>query len=538
MKTTPTERAIMHPTNVAHPLLIGVIAALWMAAAMFALRLIFGIASVPGLITERIIPIVPGSTSGTIIGFLGGFAKLLPELSAILAQLIVGGVVAEWYAHTWGKTDAPAWKRWAFGPLVGLGLWVVTLAALWPVLYENYHGLPPTTGRAVTIVAILLDYLLFGILLPLLFLVARREAMAKEAAMDTVAPSGAQAVTRRHLLSLIGGGAVIAFGAFTLGLRQISTLGYDGFKPKRPVQPITENDAFYIVTKNLADPEISDASVWQVAVGGEVANPMTLSFADLKALPAVDETVTLDCIGNPLGGGLFSTAVWHGVPLQALIDMAKPAAGVTEVVFTASDGYQNTFEMDKVAAQGVMVAYSMNGQPLPQKHGFPVRIITPGRYGEKHVKWVTRIDLKTGHTKGFYESQGWDRYAVAKTVSRIDFPVKGDTVAPGQPIMMQGIAYGGLRGVSKVEVTTDGGGTWQPATITANPSPQSWSLWQFPWTPPKNGSSKLGVRCYEGNGTLGKTEANASGGAPQPAKDAENFPDGAAGIHFVEVATR
>jgi hypothetical protein len=116
--------------------------------------------------------------------------------------------------------------------------------------------------------------------------------------------------------------------------------------------------------------------------------------------------------------------------------------------------------------------------------------------------------------------------------------VKGDTVTPGQPVMMQGIAFGGLRGVSKVEVTTDGGKTWQPATITAKPSPQSWVLWEFLWTPPANGNYMLGVRCYEGNGTLSTTEANASGGTLQPTKEEANFPSGAAGVHFIAVTAR
>ncbi|MDQ6905870.1 MAG: molybdopterin-dependent oxidoreductase [Chloroflexota bacterium] len=534
MKTATTEEMTGDTTGVGSPGLIGVIAALWMTAAMFGHRLFFGIASVPGLITERIVPLVPGQASGNILGIIGQFAKLIPELSSVGAQLLVGGAAAILYARSWGREDAPAWKQWAFGPLVGLGLWVATLAALWPVLPENYHGHSLATGRTLTILAIFLDYLFFGILLPVLFMLARRRAPADTMATDV----GAQTVTRRRAITLAGAGALVAFGAFSLGLRRISTLGYDGKRPKRPVQPITDNATFYSVTKNLADPQIANADVWQLAIGGNVANPMTLSFNDLKALPAVDETATLACIGNPLGGGLISTAAWHGVSLQALIDMAKPAPGATQVLFTASDGYTNTMEFDKIAAEGVIVAYGMNGEPLSQKHGFPARIITPGRYGEKHVKWVTRIEINNDRTKGFYESQGWDRAAVVKTLSRIDFPVKGDTVAPGQPITMQGIAYGGLRGVSKVEVTTDGGGTWQPATITANPSPQSWSLWQFPWTPPKNGAYKIGVRCYEGNGALGKTEANASGGAPQPAKDAENFPDGAAGIHFVEVAAK
>jgi DMSO/TMAO reductase YedYZ molybdopterin-dependent catalytic subunit len=533
MKTATTNPELRRAPGGGSPQLIGVIAALWMVTAMFAHRLVFGIASVPGLITERIIPLVPGQASGDILGVIGQFAKLIPELSTIAAILLVGGGVAGWYARTWGAEDAPAWKQWAFGPLVALGLWVATLAALWPILGENYHGRPIAIGRTLTIAAISFDYLLFGILLPVLFMLARRQERAT--AIDDA--SDARTVSRRQAITAIGGGAVVAFSFFTLGLRRISTLGYDGKRPKRPVQPITDNATFYSVTKNLADPHIN-SNVWQLEIGGDVANPMTLSFADLKAMPAVDETATLACIGNLVGGGLISTAAWHGVPLQTLIDMAKPAPGVTEVLFTASDGYTNTMEPEKIAAEGVIVAYGMNGERLSQKHGYPARIITPGRYGEKHVKWVTRIDLLTTHTKGFYESQGWDRAAVVKTLSRIDYPVKGDTIPLGQPITVTGIAFG-QRGVSKVEVTTDGGATWQPATITANPSPQSWSLWDFAWTPPKNGNYMLGVRCYEAIGTPGKTEANSTGGGGlQPTKEEQNFPSGAAGVHMIEVTAR
>ena len=504
-----------------NPQLLGVIAALWMTAAMFGLHLLFGIASVPGLITERIIPLVPGQASGDIIGLIAQFAKLIPELAAIGAQLLVGGAIARWYARSWGREDAPIWKQWAFGPFVAFGLWVVTLAALWPVLSENYQGHSLATGRTLTIIAIGGDYLLFGLLLPALFILARKRPIATASATDD-----ARITTRRQAITAIGAGAVVAFGALALGLERLSTLGYDGHRPTRPVQPITDNAAFYSVTKNLADPQISDPAVWQLEIGGDVANPMTLSFADLNALPAVNETATLDCIGNTLGGGLISTAAWHGVPLQSLIERAKPAPGVTEALFTASDGYTNTMTLDTIAAEGVIVAYGMNGEPLPRKHGFPARIITPGRYGEKHVKWVARITLQKGHTKGFYESQGWDRAAVVTTLSRIDVPVQGDTVASGQPITMRGIAFAGLRGVSRVEITTDGGATWLPATITANPSPQSWTLWEYGWTPPKNGTYKLGVRCYDDNGVV------------QPTKDGQNFPSGAAGIHFVAVTAK
>jgi DMSO/TMAO reductase YedYZ molybdopterin-dependent catalytic subunit len=522
MKTTESEEDRERATSAPSPQLLGVTAALWMTAAMFAHRLIFGIASVPGLITERIIPLVPGQASGDILGIVDQFAKLIPELSAIGAQLLVGAAVAGWYARTWGRDDALAWQRWAFGPLVSLGLWAVTLAALWPVLAENYQGRSLASGRMLSIVAILCDYLLFGILLPVLFLLARR----RERDGATTSEAGAATIARRQALTVIGAGAVAALGAFTFGLWRVSSLGYDGHRPKRPVRPITDNATFYSVTKNLADPQISDAATWQLEIGGDVANPMTLSFADLQALPAVDETATLACIGNTLGGGLISTAAWHGVPLQALIDKAKPAPGVSEVLLTASDGYTNTIEFDTIAAEGVIVAYGMNGAPLPHEHGYPARIIAPGRYGEKHVKWVTRITIQKNHTKGFYESQGWDRAATVKTLSRIDVPAKGDTVTPGQPVTMQGIAFAGLRGVRTVEVTTGGGATWQHATITAAPSPQSWALWQFLWTPPAHGNYMLGVRCYEGTGAL------------QPTREGANFPSGSAGIHFVAVTAR
>jgi DMSO/TMAO reductase YedYZ molybdopterin-dependent catalytic subunit len=522
MKTETSMPPTIPESGIGSPWNLGVTAALWMTALMLAHRLFFGIASVPGLITERVIPLVPGQASGDILGIVGQFAKLIPELSAIVAQLIVGGLIGAWYARSWGKRDAPAWRRWAFGPLVGLGLWLATLVALWPVLVENYHGRPLGTGRALTIAAIFVDYLLFGLLLPVLFIVARRDETIAGAATG----AGPRGISRRRALSFIGGGALIATAAFAAGLQHISTLGYDGKRPKRPVQPITDNASFYSVTKNLADPRIANADLWRLEIAGDVANAMTLSYHDLQSLPAVDETATLLCIGNVLGAGLSSTAVWHGVPLMTLIAKAQPNDGVTEVLFTASDGYTNTIELAKVAAEGVIVAYGMNGEPLPQKHGYPARIITPGRYGEKHVKWVTRITLQRGHTEGFYESQGWDRDAVVKTTSRIDAPVTGDAVPLGEPSTMQGVAYGGLRGVSEVEVTTDGGATWQPATITANPSPQSWSLWQYVWTPAKAGKVTLGVRCYERDGTL------------QPTDTAENFPSGSAGIHRIDVTVR
>ncbi len=520
MQTLPMDDAQPTMKGIERPWILGVIAALWMVAAMYAHRLFFGIASVPGLITERILPFVPGAISNVILGKLGQFAKLIPEISAILAILVVGGLVGGWYAHSWGRAGQPLWKRRAFGPLASLGLWVATAAALWPVLHENYHGWPLGTGRVFTLLAILVDYLIFGVLLTVLDHIARR---VPETSGGAAAGRG---LSRRQAISAIGGGALVVAAACAAGLQRLSTFGYDGKSPKRPVQPLTDNAEFYSVTKNLADPTISDAGRWRLEMDGMVGNPMTLGFDDLRAMPATELTATLLCIGNILGGGLASTAVWRGVPLMSLIAQAKPQDGVKEVLFTGVDGYTNTVAIDKVAAENIFVAYMMNGAPLPQKHGFPVRIITPGRYGEKHVKWVTRITLQKAHTASFYESEGWDRDAVVQTTSRIDAPMTAEVIPMGKPYMMKGIAFGGLRGVGKVEVTTDNGATWQPAMVTANPSPQSWSLWEYAWTPTKAGMAALSVRCTEKDGT------------PQNPVYQPNYPAGAVGLHMLDVMVR
>ena len=183
-----------------------------------------------------------------------------------------------------------------------------------------------------------------------------------------------------------------------------------------------------------------------------------------------------------------------------------------------------------------LVAYEMNGEPLPRGHGFPLRLIVPGLYGEKNPKWLTRIELldeadgrlHRRHGCGFYKQQGWGREGdVIPTHSRIDAPqVRGDHFESpfqvGKTVELRGMAFGGDRGISKVEISTDDGDTWDAAEITKPGTKLSWSLWGFQWTPDEEGEAKVLVRATDGNGKLQISEYR------------DQVPDGATGLHRVK----
>ena len=236
---------------------------------------------------------------------------------------------------------------------------------------------------------------------------------------------------------------------------------------------------------------------WRLDIVGQVENPQVYSFADIAAMPAVEQETTLLCISYGIGSGLCSNAIWKGVPLPTLLAQVKPKPNVTTVLFRAADGYYETFRFEKAMEPTTLVAYEMNGEPLPQGHGFPLRLIVPGLYGEKNPKWLTRIELldeadarlHRRHGCGFYKQQGWGRLGdVIPTHSRFDAPqVAGNHFAQpfilGKTAELRGMAFGGDRGISKVEISTDDGQTWEAAEISQPGTKISWSLWRYEWTP-------------------------------------------------------
>ena len=323
---------------------------------------------------------------------------------------------------------------------------------------------------------------------------------------------------RTFVVGLAAGVSALASGGLVELLRRRSALGYDGLTTRGPtIDPITSNDEFYVVTKNLVDPKVRKG-LWRLELGGLVERPRTLGFDELAALPSIEQETTLECISNPVGGGLMSNAVWRGVRLRDLIAAAGPQAEARWVLFHASDGYTHSTPLARALEETKLVAYEMNGEPLPHRHGYPARIIYPGGYGELSVKWIDRIELSREQVEGYYEQQGW-RAERVHTTSRIASPTKAATVEQGSSVTVSGIAFAGDRGISRVEVSPDDGVTWEEAAIDYSGSELTWALWSFTWRAPTPGEHVFVVRATDGGGEL------------QEEKREGIAPDGATGFH-------
>jgi len=227
--------------------------------------------------------------------------------------------------------------------------------------------------------------------------------------------------------------------------------------PLGVAEEVTSNDRFYIVSKNFNDPRVG-ADKWSLQVFGLVAQPTRFSYEENLALPRVSQYKTLECISNTLGGNLMSNALWTGIPLGQLLGSLGVSSDARAVIFRSADNYYESFPLDVALAPGVLLAHTMKGVPLPDKHGFPLRLILPGRYGVKNPKWITRIELAAEPIEGYWVRRGWDPEALVQTVARIDTPVDQARVG-GPRLEVGGVAFAGSRGVDRVEASLDGGTT-------------------------------------------------------------------------------
>jgi DMSO/TMAO reductase YedYZ molybdopterin-dependent catalytic subunit len=217
----------------------------------------------------------------------------------------------------------------------------------------------------------------------------------------------------------------------------------------------------------------------------------------------------------------MSTAIWQGVTLKTLLERhggAKPNARF--ITFYCVDGYTVSLPLDEVLAVDPILAWRMNGVELPPRHGFPIRVLIPGRYGEENVKWLTRVELRDQFLGGLYSNQGWYNGPL-HTISRIDRP--SGHVALGHPVEIGGIAFAGNRGIQKVEVSVNDGQTWYMTSLQSALSQDSWVLWTWQWTPTEPGSYILTARATDGTGEV------------QTSHKQGTVPNGATGYHKVTV---
>jgi DMSO/TMAO reductase YedYZ molybdopterin-dependent catalytic subunit len=286
---------------------------------------------------------------------------------------------------------------------------------------------------------------------------------------------------------------------------------------------VVPNVDFYRIDTAFIAPTV-DREAWRLKVTGLVDHPVELTYAELVALPIIEQFVTIACVSNEVGGDLVGNAKWTGVALRDVLAMAGVQANADQLVGRSVDGFTAGMPVEWVmdASRVPMIAVGMNDQPLSREHGYPARLIIPGLYGYvSATKWLAELELtRFDAFQAFWIPRGWAAKAPILTQSRIDVPAFGATVPAGRtPIA--GVAWAPDRGIRAVEVNVDGTG-WVPAKLSTPISSSTWVQWLYAWeaTP---GAHAIEVRATDGTGEV-QTESRS---APAP--------DGARGHHRIQV---
>lgn len=288
---------------------------------------------------------------------------------------------------------------------------------------------------------------------------------------------------------------------------------------------VVPSAAFYRIDTALIVPR-PDMNTWRMRVIGMVDNVLSFTLSDLMAMPLHEEYVTIACVSNEVGGDLVGNAKWTGVRLSELLDRAGVQPGADQVVGRSTDGWTAGFPTSVVFdGREPLVAIGMNDDVLPQRHGYPARLIVPGLYGYvSATKWLTEVELTTWDSfDGYWIPRGWAKEGPIKTQSRIDVPEDGRRVDGGS-VVMAGVAWAPLKEIIGVEVRVDDG-PWEAAELSAPLSNKAWVQWRHVKELPSGARYRLQVRATDGTG---QTQTSAL--AP-PA------PDGATGYHTIEFTT-
>jgi len=334
---------------------------------------------------------------------------------------------------------------------------------------------------------------------------------------------------RRRFISIAAGagvGVLIPLAAYR-AMMHGTNVGYVNVKaylkdgPQAALRAITPNDDFYLTSAH-GEPGV-DAEKWSLVIDGLVEQPLRFNYDEIRKLERYQTTLTLECISNPVGGGLIGNAVWGGTALRPLLERARIKPQAKYVALYAAEGYTTGHTLERILHPENFLAWEMNGEALPRRHGFPLRIILPGKYGMKMPKWLTRMEFVDKEFLGYWEWQGWSNSSERQLQSVIDDPHETATIS-GTNFVITGWAIANQAGVRKVEVSTDDGHHWDEAQIFSNPDPSRvWAFWKYVWLNPVRGKQTIKVRATDGNGRL------------QSSSVAGEWPDGASGYHYITV---
>jgi DMSO/TMAO reductase YedYZ molybdopterin-dependent catalytic subunit len=298
--------------------------------------------------------------------------------------------------------------------------------------------------------------------------------------------------------------------------------------------PVTPVGLHYLLVHY--DVPVVDPATWRLELGGRVSRARSFTLDELRARQAVTRLVTMECAGNgrarlspravsqPWLLEAVGTAEWTGTPLWPLLEQAGVADDAVEVVFSGLDRgveggveqhYERSLPLAEARRADVLLAWAVNGQPLPPQHGFPLRLLVPGWYGMTSVKWLSRVTVSAEPFLGYQQVRAY-RYRRAaddggEPVTRIaprslmappgipDFLTRRRFLEPG-PCRLEGRAWSGWGPVVRVEVSVDGGRTWDPAELAAPPAPHAWQGWSYRWEPAAPGDYELCCRAADATG--------------------------------------
>jgi DMSO/TMAO reductase YedYZ molybdopterin-dependent catalytic subunit len=510
MTTTARPAAVPRTAGAAAPALAGIVA---VGAGLGVAELVAGWTGAPTpviAVSAEVVDRVPGPVKDWAVSTFGTADKavLVAGVVVVLAALAAAaGVVAD--------------RSRRAGLALATGL--VVLAAL-AVLGRPGSGvrdlLPTAVGGAAGLVALDL-------------LVGRTDGFDAD-----------DAASRRTFLRAVGlvallGGVAAAGGRWLVGRRDAVEAARGALVLPRPLPAAepppgtvvdaagavpwrTPNGRFYRIDTALSLPLVHPDE-WRLRVHGLVEREVEVDFDGLVGRGLVDRWVTLTCVSNEVGGDLAGNALWTGVPVAALLAEVRPRTEADMVLSTSVDGWTASTPLDVlVDGRDALLAVGMNGEPLPVRHGFPVRMVVPGLYGYvSATKWVVDLEVtRFDRAEAYWTSRGWSARGPVKTASRIDVPRAGARV-PAGAVTVAGTAWAQRRGVEAVEVRVDGG-PWVQTRLAAVPSVDTWRQWVWDWDA-SLGTHRLEVRAVDGTGEV------QTGTVAPPA------PDGATGWHAVTV---
>lgn len=541
---------------------LGIVAGLVSIAVSIMIKVFVGGLFLPELASQTLFSLTPGEFESQAIDTLGPLAKYSAFIGSILVTIIIFGLIGIFLIKLYNKLR---WNSYIvkFISSFALTYGVLVIISIMMVIMIHVRSGSQTISIQHIILSLIPTQIVFG----LIFSLFSGKTKTKDKLQDPYQPVVRENITvvnynRREFIRLIIAIAV-SIPIIYFGLNRLFSpqeLEQQQIQPdisnllppqSRSISPdfkdptlapllaseITPTYLFYRIDINPIIPEV-DVNSWNLLIKGMVDTPLKLSYEEIKSMSAIEEFVTLECISNKIGGDLIGTALWKGVRLKDILEKAKILPGVQYIVFRCSDGYDVGIPLNKGLMNETILAYEMNLAPLTSKHGFPVRAIVPGLYGMMNPKWITEIELVDKVYEGYWQRNGWSNIAEYNTGSSIVIPGQApirnrfrnldENLTTNSPsfsnrVPIAGIAFGGDKGISKVEVSTDGGKSWKTAKIKEPLSRYTWVLWTTGFIPEKVENYKIIVRATDKNGKVQSSELN------------KPFPDGATGYHTISV---